>query len=458
MHENDAELLSAVEPSALGARIKSARLARGLTQAELAGDGISTAYVSRIESGARRPTLKVLVEFARRLDKPVDQLLRGVSGTEYDEIRLGLDYAELALENGEPEEAERQARDALTRAELATLEPFRSRGHYLLGRAYEALGRLDEAIRELEHAVDSGSSLPVVHAGIALSRCHRDAGDLSLAIEVGERIGATLPALGLDHTDEAVELAVTIAGAYFLRGDVNQAARLCSDVVRRTEGCASPAARSAAYWNASVALSERGQIHDAVSLATRALALRGEGHDSRNLARLRLSLGRLELRLGPAALPDALAHLTRARDELRGSSASAVDLAQSGVALADAQLRSGDPQSALGHAAEVAAMDTPEVLPERAEATMIRGQALWALQRADEAAAAYLVAIDLLSECGEDRYTAQLWFDLAELLGQVGLVDHSSRALHRAARASGLRSGRHLDVTQTPAADTTVGV
>ena len=96
-----AELLRAVDPRALGARLKSARVARDLTQAALAGDGISTGYVSRIESGARRPTLKVLIELARRLDKPVDELLRGVSSTEYEEIRLGLDYAELALENGD---------------------------------------------------------------------------------------------------------------------------------------------------------------------------------------------------------------------------------------------------------------------------------------------------------------------------------------------------------------------
>ena len=159
MHEGNAELLRAVDPRALGARLKAARVARGITQSALAGDGISTGYVSRIESGVRRPTLKVLTELARRLDKPVDQLLRGVSSTEYDEIRLSLDYAELALENGEGQEAERHARDALTRAELASLEQLQSRGHYLLGRAYENQGRLDDAIRELEQAVASDSSV-----------------------------------------------------------------------------------------------------------------------------------------------------------------------------------------------------------------------------------------------------------------------------------------------------------
>ncbi len=151
-----------------------------------------------------------------------------------------------------------------------------------------------------------------------MTRCHRNLGDLTLAIEVGERIQATLPALGLDRTDEAVQLAMTVASGYIDRGDLSKAARLCTEVVRRAEEWASPAARSAAYWSASVALSERGQIQDAVALATRALALQGEGNDTRNLARLRLSLGRLELRMDQGAVPDALAHLSRARDELRG--------------------------------------------------------------------------------------------------------------------------------------------
>jgi tetratricopeptide (TPR) repeat protein len=456
MHESDAELLRAVDPRALGARVKAARVARGLTQAALTGDGISAGYVSRIESGVRRPTLKVLTELARRLDKPVDQLLRGVSGTEYDEIRLGLDYAELALENGEAQEAERHARDALTRAELAALQQLQARGHYLLGRAYEGLGRLDDAIRELEQAAASGASLLVIHAGIALSRCHRDAGDLTLAIEVGERVQARLPALGLDRTDEAVQLAMAVTGGYILRGDLSQAARLCTDVIARTEEWASPAARSTAYWNASVALSERGQVHDAVALATRALALQSEGNDVRNLARLRLALGRLELRMDQGALPDALAHLSRAQEELRGSSAGVVDLAQSAMALADAHLRSGDAERALELAAEVEAMEFPDVLPERAEAAIIRGQAAWALQRQDEAMAAYQVAIDRLTACDEDRYSAQLWFDLAELLDQIGMPSQAASALRMAARATGLQSGRRLDATRRTTAGRSV--
>ncbi len=109
-------------------------------------------------------------------------------------------------------------------------------------------------------------------------------------------------------------------------------------------------------------------------------------------------------------------------------------------------------------AAEVEAMDAPDALPERAEAAMIRGQAAWALQRTAEAMEAYQVAIDLLTECGEDRYTAQLWYDLAELLDQAGMADHATTALRTAARASGLQSGRKLDVRQPNTADTSIVV
>jgi tetratricopeptide (TPR) repeat protein len=157
-------------------------------------------------------------------------------------------------------------------------------------------------------------------------------------------------------------------------------------------------------------------------------------------------------------LPDALAHLSRARDELRESSAGLVDLAQSAMALADAQLRSGDAERALQLAAEVEAMDAPEVLPERAEAAIIRGQAAWALQRTDEAAAAYQVAIDLLSACGDDRFVAQLWFDLAECLDQIGMADQATTALRTAARASGLRPGRRLHETQKITAGATISL
>ena len=51
----------------IGERIRERRLERGLTIRELATVGISTGYISRIETGDREPGLKALRKLAERL-------------------------------------------------------------------------------------------------------------------------------------------------------------------------------------------------------------------------------------------------------------------------------------------------------------------------------------------------------------------------------------------------------
>ncbi|SCF80808.1 Helix-turn-helix domain-containing protein [Streptomyces sp. Ncost-T6T-2b] len=57
---------------AFGARLKALRLQRGLSQASLAGEEISTGYLSRLETGARQPTERVSAYLAKQLG--VDRL------------------------------------------------------------------------------------------------------------------------------------------------------------------------------------------------------------------------------------------------------------------------------------------------------------------------------------------------------------------------------------------------
>jgi transcriptional regulator with XRE-family HTH domain len=273
MHPSNAELLHAVDLSALGSRMRAARVAKGWTQAELAGEEISVGYVSRIESGSRRPNLAVLTSLASRLGSPIEQLLQGVTVNQYDEIRLGLDYAELALESGEAVDAEIQAQKFLGLSVQASLEDLTNRGRYLYARALEANGNLDSAIIQLEQLVEDAKGPTIIHAGIALSRCYRETGDLALAIEVGDRLETRIAESGLEKSDEAVQFAVNIAGAHIMRGDLHKAARICSDAIQRADDLASSSAKAGAYWNASIVHAERGDIAAAAPLASRALAL-----------------------------------------------------------------------------------------------------------------------------------------------------------------------------------------
>jgi transcriptional regulator with XRE-family HTH domain len=66
----------ALKVSVLGDRLRSAREARGLTLDQLsASTGISKAHLSRLESGARQPSVGILVELAGALGRRVGALL-----------------------------------------------------------------------------------------------------------------------------------------------------------------------------------------------------------------------------------------------------------------------------------------------------------------------------------------------------------------------------------------------
>jgi len=54
--------------SKVGARIKALRPERGLSQRDLAAPGLSYAYISRIEAGARTPSPSAVIELAARLE------------------------------------------------------------------------------------------------------------------------------------------------------------------------------------------------------------------------------------------------------------------------------------------------------------------------------------------------------------------------------------------------------
>ena len=83
---------------------------------------------------------------------------------------------------------------------------------------------------------------------------------------------------------------MTVAVAYFLRGDSGHAIRMCRKAIVKAEELDSPTARASAYWNASIFEAQRGSVSNAVPLAERALSLLSDGQDTRNLARLRSAL------------------------------------------------------------------------------------------------------------------------------------------------------------------------
>src|SRR5581483_8973428 len=75
------------DPAAVGRRLRGARERAGLTQRSLAFSGCSAAYISRIEAGARIPSLQLLRELGRRLGVSAEHLA-GDDGTSAEEAAL----------------------------------------------------------------------------------------------------------------------------------------------------------------------------------------------------------------------------------------------------------------------------------------------------------------------------------------------------------------------------------
>ncbi len=447
MDSHQAELLAQTDRVALGQRLRSARQARGLTQGGVAKEIMSVAYLSRIESGHRQPTAPALQAIALRLDVSVESLLGEPDRREVDEIRLALDYAELSLESGQTEDAEAHLGRAVDHLALehlvaARIDGLRERARLLHARALEATSQHDDAVLELESLIEDRSTdgLTQIKAGIALSRIYRETGDLGRAIECGQRVMTHVEEAGLDACDEAVQLAVTVAAAHFERGDTAHAVRLCRKAISRAETLGSSRARASAYWNASVMQANRGDVTAAVPLAERALALLSEGQDARNLARLRTEVGRLQLELDPPDLVEARNNLEQAAAEMEWSSATPVDRAWTLLGLARVAFLAGDLTTSRELIAQVHTTADGHAPLAEAEALTLRGRTQAAEGATDEAARSYQQAVLRLSAIGADQSAAQMWFDLADLLEGVGLVEEARDAYRRAAVSTGLRT------------------
>src|SRR5258705_11600122 len=81
----------------VGVRLKRLRVERGFSQRDLSSPGVSYAYISRIEAGARTPSVKALRKLSQKLGVSVEYLETGRDIRDVDDRELRLTDAELEL-------------------------------------------------------------------------------------------------------------------------------------------------------------------------------------------------------------------------------------------------------------------------------------------------------------------------------------------------------------------------
>ncbi|MDF1604151.1 helix-turn-helix domain-containing protein [Nocardioides sp. YIM 152315] len=439
MRDDLLELSRTIDLTALGDRVRSARLRAGLTQAEVAGDTVSVGYVSRIESGQRRPDPQLLETIAEALGVSVDELLVGVSPDRVTELRVELDHAQLALATGSGDQALEIVDRILADPAIQSIPDLEREASYLRARVLQLSGDLSGAIIALEDLAETTPHDLSWLAGLtALCHCYRESGELGRAIEVGTQATRFIEDHGLTGLDEAVRLTLSLAAAYVEQGDVDYASRMCRRVIERAEEASSPVAKASAYWNLSIIEAMRGNTQLALPMTRRALAVLEATDDARNIPRLRTELGIQQLLVDPPEPAEALELLTSAALEMEVAGAGPGDLADNHLAQARARFLLGDVAAARAQAAataEAARTSTPIVA---ADAYALLGQI--AVNDGEQMVARdhFQEAVLLLTGLGADRSAAQLWFELAGLLEGVGDATAALDAYRRAAAATGL--------------------
>ena len=76
----------------VGLRLRKRRVELGLSQRELACEGVSYAYISRLEAGSREPSVKALRKIAPKLGVSVHWLETGQADPAEELARLVLEH------------------------------------------------------------------------------------------------------------------------------------------------------------------------------------------------------------------------------------------------------------------------------------------------------------------------------------------------------------------------------
>jgi tetratricopeptide (TPR) repeat protein len=262
-----------------GARVRRARLERGLTQSELAGDQYSAAYVSIIESGKREPSEKVLKAFAKTLGVTYEELATGRRPDAEALLERELVDARRALSGGDHPSALAAFRRVSKRASQYELSAVRDRA--LVGEAltYEVDGNLEKAealYTRLQETIDDKRAAIKADAVAGRARCIRMLGDVPYSIYVLESFLADLRRKGLLDPDALIRAQISLVAAYFEGGLVNRAAAAAEEALALSPRISDPERLAGMHINVARVLMEKNDYDGAARSFATAEALYAE--------------------------------------------------------------------------------------------------------------------------------------------------------------------------------------
>jgi len=411
------------DPHTVGARLRTAREAVGLTQRQLAFPGCTAAYISRIEAGARVPSFQILRELGRRLEVTADYLATGESETSTDDPLFD---AELAARLGDKAAAEATYTRIIADGGPPGLVARAQAGLGLL--AFEA-GDHERAIGLLEQAlVDTPAGPETVVAADRLGRAYALTGRFDEALSIYNRYFADATKRG-DPLD-TVRFSVLLANTYIDRCDFSAAESVLGAILDKAKLAVDPVARAGVYWTQSRLHSSQSEPEIASRYARLALTTLEETEHTIYLAHALMLVAMLENDQGNHA--DALALAEQATPAVQ-TTGNRYDLGRLELERARAEFGLGRKEEAASRA-----LASVPLLVDSSPTNAGRGYALAASVFRDlgdrvKAMELYELAADTFP--AEDRHAAEAYNALAEISEEAGDKDAALRYLKLALSA-----------------------
>lgn len=412
-----------VQQPEFGRRLRQLRQERGLSQRDVAGDVVNPSYISLLETGARVPTLEVVLQIAQALDVHLEALVADAvlpikeveKGPEVNRTLVLDILARSALDFGDLDDAGdryQSAYDSAVRDGVPSAVVERG-----IALQDVLILRVDHHGRYalLDNLVSVADQLAVPELMVKLrldkAAAARDCGHMAEAVLLATSAMEALPDTELANTGEHVRALGILISVKVDSGDTGDIPTLVDGMLACAEKLGSRTVLGRAHWAASVAFARLGVGERAERHVRQAKDMLAQpGTSIREWGRFACAAA--------SVLLDAEAELSEV-DQYMTWMRAALELAdspgeQSKVLSIEARyaLARGDCERALElseHESEgLAAADLLRL-------RRTRGRALYRLGRTDEAVEALRAAARLGEELDAYRVAAEVWREIDEM-------------------------------------------
>lgn len=420
-------------PEGVGARLKRLRLQRGFSQRDLSSPGVSYAYISRIEAGARTPSVKALRKLAQKLGVSVEFLETGRDIRDVDDRELRLADAELELRLAENVGgAETKLEKLLAEAVAAGDTVSAVRARIGLGLAAAQRGSHLETVERLEAAVSAeGAPSPHLRPDLytTLGQAYAALGAPDRAVRVFEDCLARV------RKDVPEDVAVQIRYATFLSyaltdaGDYERAGEVVREALSHSDDQTDPYTRVRLYWSLARLNVVEGRSGEALDYIRSAIALLKATDDTLTLARAHLLAAGVELRRSST---DDAQHNLELAERLLGPHPGALDLGMLRTGQSRLAAQQGDENTAVEQARQALSLLGDFHGGEQGSAVQALARGLAMQGDVTGATDAFRRAVDLLTVHGRRSDAGEAALQWATFLQAQGREEEAEPVLRRA--------------------------